>query len=265
MQITIGAFLTFEFMPPYKFSDVLFYGGIVLIGTLSMGWVWYTNATLAIDPPQPDQEMTLSAELSSTSQIFSDVSAESREFPAVMQLVRQGVIQGYQDQTFRPEGLTNRSEALKALLRSSPIESGDIIQAYQNYIAREQELPYIVFPDVRVEDWFAPYVFKGYSIGVIDGNPTGNYEAYRPIMLSEFLKMLLVMERENIIMDDAKEAPFEQVPPHAWYTAYFVRAKELDLLPLDEADVVNPSAELTRGYMTRLLYKYMLMRHKRVM
>lgn len=249
-------------MHPYKWSDVLFYGGIVLLGTIALGWVWYTNANLTATPPSPDRPAELSALAPTPVQTFTDVPADSPAFTAIMQLVRQGIIQGYQDRTFRPDTPTNRSEALKALLKSSPLESGDIQESFQTYVSHEKDLPYVVFPDVKVTDWFAPYVFKGYSIGVIAGNPTGNYEAYRPIMLSEFLKMLLVMERENILEDDAKETPFDQVPAHAWYTAYFVRAKQIGLLPLDDQDQVNPSAELTRGYMTRLLYKYMQMRHQ---
>lgn len=246
---------------PYKWSDVLFYGGMVLVATVAMGWVWYTNASLTATPPSPDKPANMSPLAPNTVQLFSDVPTDSTLFPAVMQLVRQGIIQGYQDMTFRPDAPTNRSEALKALLKSSPIESGDIQESFQTYITRSQELPYIVFPDVNATDWFAPYVFKGYTVGIIAGNPTGKFEAYRPITLSEFLKMLLVMERENIIADDAKETPFEQVPAHAWYTPYFVRAKEMGLLPLDDQDKVNPHQELTRGYMTRLLFKYMQMRH----
>lgn len=247
---------------PYKWSDVLFYAGIVLVATIALGWVWITNAGLTATPPNLDAANPQSNLSPNTVQIFSDVPVDSPLFPAVMQLVRQGIIQGYQDLTFRPDAPTNRSEALKAMLKSSPLESGDILESFQTYIAREKDLPYVVFPDVTPTDWFAPYVFKGYSIGVIEGNPTGKYEAYRPIMLSEFLKMLLVMERENIIADGNKESPFLQVPSDAWYTAYFVRAKEMGLLPLDENDDVNPSQELTRGYMTRLLYKYMQLRHK---
>ncbi|PIV90942.1 hypothetical protein COW46_00315 [Candidatus Gracilibacteria bacterium CG17_big_fil_post_rev_8_21_14_2_50_48_13] len=248
-------------MHQYSWSDILFYAGIVLVGTLTLGWVWYTNASLSVAPPNAGLVPQISNLAPDPTPIFSDVDLRDPAFPAVMSLVRQGIIQGYQDQTFRPNAPTNRSEALKALLKSSPIESGDIFDSFQTYIAKEKDLPFVAFPDVKPTDWFAPYVFKGYTIGIISGNPTGEYEAYRPIMLSEFLKMLLVMERENIIADDAREIPFEQVPAHAWYTPYFVRAKEMGLLPLDEEDIVNPSAELTRGYMTRLLFKYMNLRH----
>lgn len=250
-------------MQHYSWSDILFYAGVVLVGTATLGWVWYTNAALSVTPDVPTPPAQISALTPDPTPIFSDVSPKDPAFTAVMTLVRQGVIQGYQDRTFRPQELTNRSEALKALLKSSPIESGDIFESFQTYIAKEKDLPYVAFPDVKPTDWFAPYVFKGYTIGIVTGNPTGEYEAYRPIMLAEFLKMLLVMERENIIADDAREIPFEQVSAHAWYTPYFVRAKEIGLLPLDETDVVNPSAELTRGYMTRLLFKYMNLRHAR--
>lgn len=249
-------------MQPYKFSDVLFYAGIVLVATVALGWVWVTNTNLSATPPVTEAPQNNAALGAEPVQIFSDVSPDSPLFAAVTSLVRQGIIQGYQDRTFRPESPTNRSEALKALLKSSPLENGDIQESFQTYVAREKDLPYVVFPDVTPTEWFAPYVFKGYSIGIIEGNPTGKYEAYRPIMLSEFLKMLLVMERENIIGDDGKEVPFAQVPAHAWYTPYFVRAKEMGLLPLDDHDEVNPSQELTRGYMTQLLYKYMQLRHQ---
>lgn len=249
-------------MQPYSWSDLMFYGGIVLVGTLSLGWFWATNTSLSATPPTPDMQSNMIVSNAATVQIFSDVPAESPLFPAVMQLVRQGIIQGYQDLTFRPESLTNRSEALKALLKSSPLESGDIQESFQTYVRNAEVLPYIVFPDVQQKDWFAPYVYKAYTVGVIDGNPTGEFEAYRPVTLSEFLKMLLVMERERVIADDTKETPFALVPSHAWYTPYFVRAKEIGLLPLDDNDTVNPHLELTRGYMTRLLFKYMQMRHQ---
>lgn len=191
---------------------------------------------------------------------YSDVPPAHRAFEAITELSKQNILQGYPDRTFRPDVTANRAEAIKMLLQISPMERNDVDEVFQKYVRNNMDLPYFLFPDVKTTDWFAPYLYKAYQLGLVGGTPNGNFEAGRPIMLSEFLKMLFVLEREEIAKDDEALSPFEGVDAYMWYTSYFARAKDIGLLPLKEGEDVNPSEQMTRGKIAEVLNAYLQLR-----
>lgn len=78
---------------------------------------------------------------------FIDLYKSAWYFPYVKKAFEQGIVVGYEDNTFQPERTVNRVESFKMVMNSDGIPLPEVT-----------ENP---FADVRVNDWFAPYLFEG--------------------------------------------------------------------------------------------------------
>jgi len=101
---------------------------------------------------------------------FSDVPADSSYAEAVEKLVLSGIINGYADNTFRPENGITRAEMCK------------MINLTFNYIDYDKAEG---FPDVSPEDWFSPYVLAAQQAGYIEGYEDGSFRPNNNITRQE--------------------------------------------------------------------------------
>jgi len=90
---------------------------------------------------------------------FPDLSDDNSYKKDVLNLAAIGAIQGYPDGYFRPDKPVNRAEFLKILL----IAARDA-QKVQKLNA---DTKYPGFPDVNINEWYAPYVTEAYKARVI--------------------------------------------------------------------------------------------------
>ncbi|MFN7160036.1 MAG: S-layer homology domain-containing protein [Candidatus Gracilibacteria bacterium] len=236
-----------------QLKTILFYIAVGILALSFIGLAVYINNSLVARPDTGN---------SAIQAVFLDVPTDAPYAKAVFELKKQGILQGYPDNTFRPEKIASRVEALKMLLESSALERSDVIPSYERYMENEKVGDFIVFNDIPKDSWFAPYILKASRLNMISGNPDGAFVATKPVNYSEFLKMMLLLERDSISEDEGKTSPFPGVDPNQWYTPYFARAKALKLLPIDGETEMNPSEELSRGKIAMLLYTARVLRTK---
>ena len=179
------------------FFDRIFYVAIVVSTAVVFGIVFSVHGGL-----RPQNKVDIDTQKNVPHVSYEDVPPSHPSFEAISELSKQNILQGYPDRTYRPDVASNRIEAIKILLQISPMENNDINEVFQKYIKSDFDMSYFLFPDVKATDWYAPTLYRAYQLGLVKGSPDGNFEAGRPIMLSEFLKMLFVMEREVIAKDD---------------------------------------------------------------
>lgn len=86
---------------------------------------------------------------------FTDVRKEDRYYLAISALVDSGIINGYQDGTFRPQKHLTRAEIAKVISRAYEIDAND-----------EDVLS---FEDVKRDHWAARYVSGLVNAGIITG------------------------------------------------------------------------------------------------
>lgn len=170
--------------------------------------------------------------------LFKDVPDDSEYYEAIKFLVDKGVIAGYDDDTFRPNQVVNRVEALKFILRS--------IDA--NLISGS--LP---FSDVSVTEWYAQYLYTAYKDDIVDGNPDGSFKPQNPVNLAEFLKILFLGMKVDI-NPNVTEKPYYDVDPLDWYAPYIAYAKKIEIIDL-KAVSINPSKAMTRAEVAMAMYK----------
>lgn len=157
---------------------------------------------------------------------YTDVSESTDYKDAIEFLTEMGVVEGYDDYSFKPEKEINRAEFLKMVLESGEIalNSGDDS----------------CFPDVLAGEWFTPYVCQARDMGIVQGYPDGYFRPENTINLVEALKITLT----------SFEFELEESDP--WYGSALEIAERDDLIP----ETVGELADLlNRGEMAELLYR----------
>lgn len=81
----------------------------------------------------------------STQANFTDIANDNWVYPFVSYAVEQKIVNGYEDNTFRPDQTVSRSEGVKILFK-----------AFQIPLTASKAL---TFSDVKADDWFFPYAY----------------------------------------------------------------------------------------------------------
>lgn len=180
---------------------------------------------------------------SSLSQFFLDVPTSHPYFFAITELQKDGVINGYSDETFRPDQKISRAEALKVLLAGSKIPVPETI-----------EIP--PFPDVPANEWFAPYVSEAKSKNIIRGKNGEFFDPNTTVNRAEALKMI-ILTRE-IPIREISENPYANIPVDEWFAPYFQVAAERGIFDASKTESVLPNKELNRGELVEMMYRFRL-------
>lgn len=94
-----------------------------------------------------------------------------------------GILEGYEDGTFKPEGTITRAEFAAVTVRLLGAED-----SAQGAIGGGQ------FSDVPDDQWFAGYVNYAASLGIINGmGRRGTFAPQEPVKYQEAVKMLVCM------------------------------------------------------------------------
>lgn len=113
--------------------------------------------------------------------LFSDVSEEDWFFSYVSTGVSLGIIQGYDDATFKPEQTVNRAEAVKMLLAAAEISVGSSSAA--------------PFPDVPVSEWYSPYASYAKTWNIEAPQTDGNWHGADAITRANISEMVYRLQQ----------------------------------------------------------------------
>ncbi|MBU0577393.1 S-layer homology domain-containing protein [Patescibacteria group bacterium] len=169
---------------------------------------------------------------------FTDIQ-NHRFANAISELADIGVLQGYDDGSFKPENLVSRAETLKIILTS------------KNYLDEEKGLGKEIdfseykkdtpsFWDIKKDDWFNEYVHYGYENEIIEGYYNNSFRPHSTVNLAEALKMIIGVY--EITLWDGETNP--------WYKIYMDKGYELGLIPRGLED---PGHTLTRAELAHII------------
>lgn len=96
---------------------------------------------------------------------------------SVEYLQTSGIVQGYSDNTFKPDNTVNRAEFTKMVVMGLLGEVDDSKAGN-------------CFKDVKSSDWFSKYVCYAKELGIVNGNPDGTYKPGTNIKQPEALKII---------------------------------------------------------------------------
>ena len=212
-----------------KFYYLFIIVAVVVMFFVSMSGIVFAQSTT-----------TTSSGIQAVPNAFSDVSRTHKYYTSISYMNETGVVQGYDDGTFKPDNPINRAEVLKIILKGSNIEADEDFSAE--------------FPDVQADHWFAPYVIKAKVMGFVKGNDLdGTFAPSRQVNLAEFVKMLLVANAIDVSSFEGKSvAP--NISLDAWYANYVNYAAALGIVPKDAEGNVDAAKLLTRGEVINAMY-----------
>lgn len=179
---------------------------------------------------------------------FSDISEDHPYYSAIESLAHVGVLEGYDDGTFRPDQLVNRAEALKIILTSEGVQI-------------DKGLYSTGFFDVPLDSWYAGFVMEGLFRAIVSGNPDGSFAPARNVNEAEYLKMTLITSEIDLSQhENISSAIAIDVQPGQWYTPYMSYAKTVGLIFPNLDDTLEPGKQLNRGECAQITYKLALMK-----
>jgi hypothetical protein len=182
---------------------------------------------------------------------FKDVPANSSIFSAVEYLKARGIMQGYNDGTFKANNKVNRAEAVKLIVAS-------IATAEQ--LAKHTKTSY---GDVPADAWYLPYVEYAFKeAGIIDGPPkAAAFKGTDPVLKAQFFKMFFLANKidiNNMYSEIKLPLAMDAQNPSEWHYPFMRYAIASSMTMVQEDGMLSPGRELTRGDIAMLLYRYFM-------
>ena len=130
-----------------------------------------------------------------------------------------GIVNGYPDNTFKPEKGITRAELVTLLVKSLGTP-----QATLDGIGTDE-----VFSDVKYTHWAHKHITHGNSLRYVTGYPDGTFKPNKVLTRAEGITILAryagLTEEANVA-----GAPFPDLTPGFWANKYIVPAKQAGLL-----------------------------------
>lgn len=169
---------------------------------------------------------------------FSDVPLNHANIDGIIYLKAQGIVQGYQDGTFKPDAIINRAEFLR-IVTGPQFNSTEVVDSCIDRTVSPSART-VFFRDVNREDWFAKFVCMAKERRIIDGYPDRTFRPAAPITFPEASKILITLFVGNLASDDM------------WYTPYAEKMGEMHAIPFSITRIDQP---ITRGELAEMVYR----------
>ncbi len=173
---------------------------------------------------------------SNTVIVLSDISGHWAE-DYIIQLVTDGVVEGYDDNTFLPDNPVNRAEFLKMVLGALSFEIPDSISSS-------------AFSDVPTDAWYAPYTQTAYEERIAEGYDDGTFGSSSYINRAEAVKILLEAAGTDVTSD---LLDFPDIDSDAWYYDYVSTAYNLGIISGYNDGTFGPGDNMTRAQVCKVL------------
>ena len=173
---------------------------------------------------------------------FSDNSS-IKNLTAVQYLQQHGVINGYDDGSFKPDNQVSRAEAMKIILEALNEEVDTDATS--------------TFTDVSSGQWYTAYIQKAKERGFVSGYSDGTFGPTKTINKVELLKMLF--EAFGIDLSDYTIGDlYSDVSADEWYAPYVQYAKDNELVEIEDDGLFHPDKNMTRDEFSEVVYRLMV-------
>ena len=172
--------------------------------------------------------------------LFNDVYPSHPNYDAIKYLEEEGVLQGYEDGTFKPENNINRAEFIKVLIEGRGITPSDDI--YDN-----------CFSDVN-DQWFAKYVCYAKDRGWVEGYEDGTFGPTNNVNRVESIKMAIEIFDFTPLPEVIDSNSYVDVDTGAWYARYVQAATNHNLIEGDSI-ILLPAVDMTRANVSEMTYR----------
>lgn len=158
---------------------------------------------------------------------------------------KNGVVNGYEDGSFKPEKCVNRVEFLKMLFKTKGVDES----------AYSAEL----FSDTPADAWYAPFVMTARAKGIVKGFSDGTFRPGQCVTRAEAAKMAFL---SYYSMDEISEGVdvnywtwVSDLKEEDWYYSYGVFALDRSLWPKYSDSSLGANLGMTREEVSELMYR----------
>jgi hypothetical protein len=176
---------------------------------------------------------------------FTDISTDDSSYTAIKYLYENGIVEGFDDNTVRPDQGINRAEILKILVEGMGITPDE--EEYKD-----------CFEDVA-DDWYAKYACFAKDQTWVEGYEGNLFKPEQEVSFAEAIKMIL--EVNQVIMEPVIEVPDAQyMTSEDWFYEYYAVAMGKNLIHADDYLTYHegPNSAATRGNAFINLYRTLL-------
>lgn len=204
----------------------------VVIATVGLA-IGITLLTIIRDPALAAMYRTLA---------LLDIFDNTAHKTAIEYLFQQDIVEGYPDQTFRPDRTLNRAEFTALIDKAQKVD----LRQYGTQC----------FPDTPADQWYHPYVCAGKERNWVRGYPDGLFRPGNKIKKVEAIAILC--RAQNWDISPAASQPFPDTPADQWYTPCLAYAQSKNFLEESRSFNFNPSEEITRGSFAEILFRNLI-------
>ncbi len=136
---------------------------------------------------------------------FSDVAQDDVHYQAIYNLVNRGVLNGYEDGTFKPDNTITRAEFAKVIMVSELGDSNISASLVAN------------FSDTNGH-WANKYIAAAVNAGIINGYPEGTFKPDNTVTYAEAVKMVVCALGYGPVIDKTL---------NPWYSDYIKQASSI--------------------------------------
>ena len=158
---------------------------------------------------------------------FSDVGGTSSRM-AVEFLQQEGVVNGFPDNTFRPQQNITRAEFLKIALKS------------KEEVVEECE-PTKTFSDVQKSNWYYNVICYAVNNNIVQGYADGTFRPNNPINFRDAAKIIAKVHNIEVPEDAGEE----------WFSGYLAALQRDRVVP---ESITDSAKLLTRGEMSEIIW-----------
>jgi hypothetical protein len=170
---------------------------------------------------------------------FKDVPKSSDHHDAIQNLAERGIIQGYEDGTFRPDGVLTRAHASKILALSLKLDTKNVKDPG--------------FKDLNKNQWYYGYVAALANSGHISGFEDGTFRANAPMTRAQASKIIDLSY--TLPLEGKTDSPFKDVSGSAWYAGHIRTLVENKVTKGKTATTFEPNANVTRAQMASFVIR----------
>ena len=158
---------------------------------------------------------------------FSDIADDAVYKDAVYKLVNNGVLNGYPNGTFLPEGNLTRAEMCKMI---------NLVFGYTDTEGVE------MFPDMVAGEWYVPYILAARKAGYVNGDDTGLFRPDDNISREEVCAILCrIIKPYDLPLEVAVSDSVSE-----WAKPYVELILKNQLMPLEEGNTFRATLPIRR-------------------
>ncbi|PIZ76789.1 hypothetical protein COY05_00060 [Candidatus Peregrinibacteria bacterium CG_4_10_14_0_2_um_filter_38_24] len=178
---------------------------------------------------------------------FPDVPSDNEHSVAIKYLVDKGIINGYENGTFKPNDLVNRAEATKMIVKAFNVPYDKTFEE--------------TFPDVKKDAWFFSFVMASKEAGLLIGYEDGKFKPANNINLAETLKIIEIAGNAKV-PESVDNGVFLDTPKDAWYAVYALYARDHNIVLSDDYGNLHAEQPMTRQAFAEVVYRMMIVSEK---